>query len=293
MKPLYAGHIARLGVPGSSDLRRLVLAGLRILMLGVVIVWTAFPIVFMVRASFKEPGEIFEYPPRFFSGSWSLGNYAEAVTPQFQRELLNSALSTGAGVIVTLLVSFAAAYVFARMRGGWLRLPAVVILTIRMFPPIVVLIPLFPAFNALGLLDTLTPLVLVGAAFAVSVSTLLLKAFIDDIPVELEEAALIDGCTPFEAFWRITLPLVAPGIAAVVVFASIGFWNEYLLPLVFTSITARTAPVAIAISISNSEGVRWGSLLAMSTLHLAPMLVLVMFLHKRLVSGMTMGAVKG
>jgi multiple sugar transport system permease protein len=179
------------------------------------------------------------------------------------------------------------------MKMGWLRLPALLLITIRMFPPIVVIIPLFPVMNALGLLDTLAPLVFAGAAFGVSIATLLLKAFIDDIPPELEEAALIDGCTRFQAFYRVTLPLIAPGLAAVVVFISVGLWNEYLLPLVFTSSNARTAPVTIAIAINNIEGVQWGMLLAMSTIHLIPMLVLVMLMHKRLVQGMTMGAVKG
>ena len=103
----------------------------------------------------------------------------------------------------------------------------------------------------------------------------------------------IDGCNQFQAFVRITLPLIAPGIAAVVVFVAVGLWNEYLFALIFTSTDARTAPVTIAIAISNPDGARWGQLLAMSTIHLLPMLVLVMAVHKQLVQGMTTGAVKG
>jgi multiple sugar transport system permease protein len=213
--------------------------------------------------------------------------------PTYVGDIWNSIQVTFWGVLLTLLAALGAAFVFSRMRLGWLRVPAFFIIAIRMFPPIVVIIPLFPLMNALGLLDTLTPLVIAGAAFGVSIATLLLKAFIDDIPVDLEEAALIDGCTKFQAFYRITLPLIAPGIAAVVVFTAVGLWNEYLFPLVFTSSSARTAPVTIAVSINNVEGIRWGMLLAMSTVHLLPMLILVMLVHKRLVRGMTMGAVKG
>jgi multiple sugar transport system permease protein len=122
---------------------------------------------------------------------------------------------------------------------------------------------------------------------------MLLKAFIDDIPVELEQAAMIDGCNQFQAFILITLPLIAPGIAAVVVFVAVGFWNEYLFALIFTSTEARTAPVAIAVAIGDPDGARWGQLLAMSTIQLAPILLLVMLVHKQLVQGMTTGAVKG
>ena len=263
-------------------------------LLAVIIVWSAFPIFYMVLGSFKPPSEIWAYPPQIF-GAVTMENYAEILrfNPTFVDNMWNSLQVTVYGVLLTLLSALGAAFVFSRIRLGWLRLPAFFIITIRMFPPIVVIIPLFPLMNSLGLLDTLTPLVIAGAAFGVSIATLLLKAFIDDIPVELAEAALIDGCTKFQAFYRITLPLIAPGIAAVVVFTSVGLWNEYLFPLVFTSSAARTAPVTIAVAINNVEGVRWGMLLAMSTVHLVPMLVLVMLVHKRLVLGMTMGAVKG
>lgn len=268
---------------------------LKWVLLTVVVFWSAFPIFYMVLGSFRPPAEVWAYPPRIFGGELTLRNYQEifSYNPTFVANMWNSVQVTVYGVIVTLLAALAAAFVFSRIRLGWLRLPAFMLITIRMFPPIVVIIPLFPLMNALGLLDTLTPLVIAGAAFGVSIATLLLKAFIDDVPVELEEAALIDGCTKFQAFYKVTLPLIAPGLAAVVVFIAVGMWNEYLFPLVFTSSEARTAPVIIAVAINNVEGVRWGMLLAMSTIHLVPMVVLVMLVHKQLVQGMTMGAVKG
>lgn len=266
----------------------------RWLLLGVALFWSVFPILFMILGSFKEPQDLWAYPPRLISPV-TFENYLEIgrFNPTFFAHLWNSVQVTVIGVLVTLLTALAAAYVFARMRAGWLRVPAFFIITIRMFPPIIVIIPLFPLMSALGLLDTLTPLVIAGAAFSVSIATLLLKSFIDDIPIELEEAAVIDGCSRAQAFFHITLPLIAPGLGAVVVFVAVGLWNEYLFPLVFTSSQARTAPVTIAIAISNVEGVRWGMLLAMSTLHLLPMVALVMLVHKQLMHGMTMGAVKG
>jgi multiple sugar transport system permease protein len=264
------------------------------ILLAIVVFWSAFPIVYMILGSLRPPSEVWAYPPRLF-GEVTLQNYQEILSynPTFFANMWNSVQTTVYGVLLTLICALGAAFVFSRMRLGWLRIPAFLLITIRMFPPIVVIIPLFPLMSALGLLDTLAPLVIAGAAFGVSIATLLLKAFIDDIPVELEEAALIDGCTKFQAFYRVTLPLIAPGLAAVVVFIAVGLWNEYLFPLVFTSSEARTAPVTIAVAINNVEGVRWGMLLAMSTIHLIPMMVLVMLVHKQLVQGMTMGAVKG
>jgi multiple sugar transport system permease protein len=263
-------------------------------LLAVAVAWAVFPIIFMILSSFKLPSEIWAYPPSLW-GTMSFGNYRQIgqFSPTYFNDLLNSAKVTVLGVLLTIALSVGAAFVFARMRTGWLKWPALLIITIRMFPPIVVIIPLFPVMSALGLLDTIAPLVLAGAAFSVSIATLLLKAFIDDIPVELEQSAMIDGCNQFQAFYRITLPLIAPGIAAVVVFVAVGLWNEYLFALIFTSTTARTAPVTIAVAISNPDGARWGQLLAMSTIHLVPILALVMLVHKQLVPGMTTGAVKG
>lgn len=275
--------------------RRLAFGIVKWLLLAVALLWAAFPIIFMVMSSFKPPGEIWAYPPGLWGSSSTLGNYEEIgrYSPTYFRDLGNSLQVTLGGVLLTILTATAAAFVFSRIRTGWLKLPGLLIIVIRMFPPIVVIIPLFPLMSAFGLLDTVTPLILAGTAFSVSIATMLLKAFIDDIPVELEQAAMIDGCNQFQAFVRITLPLIAPGIAAVVVFVAVGLWNEYLFALIFTSTEARTAPVTIAIAMSNPDGARWGQLLAMSTIHLVPVVVLVMAVHKQLVQGMTTGAVKG
>ena len=248
-------------------MRNLIFGSLHWVLLALAVLWAAFPILFMVTSSLKQPSEIWAYPPTLF-GAVTSRNYAEIgrFNPTFYGNLKNSVLVTIAGVIVTLVISIAAAFVFSRLRSGWLRLPALLVNTICRFPRVVVLIPLYPTMSALGILDTLTPLVLVGAAFAVSIATLLLKAFVDDIPIDLEEAAMIDGCNRLQAFVRITLPLIAPGIAAVVVFVAVGFWNEYV-------------PAGLHLDKAHGPGddrgrdnqlgrVAWGQLLAMSTIHL-------------------------
>lgn len=274
--------------------KRLLFAILRYALLAVALIWACFPTFFLVVSSFKPPSVIWTYPPSLV-GPFTTENYENL--PQYAGEyghaLLNSLLATVMGVTATLVVSIGAAYVFSRMRMRWLRMPALLLVTVRMFPPMVVIIPLYPIFSWLGLIDTLAPLVIASVAFSVSISILLLKTFFDGIPPELEEAAMIDGCSRFGAFMRITLRLVAPGIAAIVAFVAMAIWNEYLFPLVFTTQNARTAPVAIGIALTSSEGFHWGILLSMATLHLIPMVLLVAVLHGPLVKGMTIGAVKG
>ncbi len=263
-------------------------------LLAAAVVWSTFPILFMVSSSFKPSSLVWSYPPTLVTQP-TLENYntINRLYPMFWGQLLNSVTVTAIAAGITLVLALGAAFVFSRLRHDWLRLPALLLIFVRMFPPIIVVIPLFPVLNALGWLDTLTPLVLVVVAFSVSIATLLLKTFIDDIPIELEEAALIDGCSRLQAFITITVPLVAPAIGAITLIVAIGAWNDYLFPLVFTSTRARTAPVTIAIALANDDGVYWGALMGMATIHLLPTLALVTMLHRQLVTVMTMGAVKG
>lgn len=268
--------------------------GVILALMALTVLWAAFPIAFLVLGSFKPGSEIWAYPPSLLFDP-TLASYRElpALAPMYLGNLANSVAVTVVATAATIALAIGAAFAFSRLRARWLKGPALLVILVRMFPPIIVVIPLYPTFAQLGLLDTLAPLVLVGIAFSVSITTLLLKTFIDDIPIELEEAAQIDGCGRVEAFLRVTLPLVLPATGAIGLFVGITIWNDYLFPLVFTSTEARTAPVAIAVAITNPDGVKWGVLLAMSTLHLAPMLALVLLLYRQLVTVMTVGAIKG
>jgi multiple sugar transport system permease protein len=248
----------------------------------------------MVAGSFKPASLIWSYPPTLIAEP-TFNNYRSIskIFPDFWGHLVNSVIVTTVATSFTIVMALMCAFAFSRIRRRWLTLPIFVLILVRMFPPAIVIIPLFPVFNALGWLDTLIPLIIGGIAFAISIAALLLKTFVDNIPVELEEAALIDGCSPLGAFARITVPLLAPAIAAVALVVAIDTWNEFMLPLVFTSFQARTVPVSIAIAMDYEDGVSWGAVMAMATLHLAPALLLVMVLYRQLMSVMTMGALKG
>jgi len=263
------------------------------LLLAVLLLWSFFPILYVGISSFKSPSDIWTYPPKF-AGPFSFENYRHLVNkwPHYFTNLRNSLIiMTGTG-LMTIFCAIPAAFAFSRFSNKFLRFSALFVIMVRMVPPIVIVIPLFSLFNSLGLLDKHATLVVLYSAFLISLATWIMKTFIDDVPVELEEAATLDGCSKLQAFFKITLPLAAPGIVTVVIFASIFAWNEYLFAFIFTSTTSRTAPITIAEFMGAIMGVEWGTLLAASIIHLVPMLILTWIMQKHLIKGMKVGAIK-
>jgi len=263
------------------------------LLLAIVLLWAFFPIAYIAISSFKLPMNVWNYPPTF-AGPFAFDNYRDLILsrPDYFAHLKNSLIITGGVALMTLSCSILAAFVFSRFKNKSLRTPALFIITVRLVPPIVITVPLFPLLNSLGLIDKHITLVMLYSAFMVSLATWIMKAFIDGVPAELEEAAMIDGCSKLQAFVRITLPIAAYGVVAVVIFTSIFAWNEYLFAFIFTSSMARTAPVSLAEFVAAVMGVRWGSLLAASIIHLFPIMVLTWLIQKHLVKGMSLGGIK-
>ena len=164
---------------------------------------------------------------------------------------------------------------------------------IRLFPPIVITLPLFPAVNALKLNDTHLVLILLYATFFVSLGTLVMRAFVDQIPKELDEAAMVDGAGPFAVFRRVILPLCAQGMIAVGVFVLVFAWNEFLFAFIFTTSRAKTAPLTLSEMSGAVDGVEWGVLFAATTIQLLPIVALVIAAQRFLIAGLTAGATKG
>jgi multiple sugar transport system permease protein len=269
-------------------------SGLRLLLLGLVLLWSAFPIALIVMASFKPTATIFAIPPRFVFTP-RLENYALLVEkwPDFFANLRNSVIITLGATLLTVVTSTMAGYVYSRYRARLLTASAFFMVFIRMFPPIVITLPLFPAMNALGLMDTHLLLILLYATFFVSLSTWIMKAFIDQIPRELEEAAFVDGATLAQTLLRVTLPLSAHGMIASAVFVFIFAWNEFLFAFIFTTTRAKTAPLVISEMLGSVTGVDWGAVFAAATIQLVPILVFVILIQKYLIAGLTAGAIKG
>lgn len=276
-------------------LERYLTLGLRSLVLGLGVIWSAFPIFMVVSSSFKTPIDIFAYPPKFIMFSPTLENYYTLFRawPQFVSGLWSSLIITVGATALTAVVSLMAGYAYSRYRSRWLTLSAFSMILLRMLPPVVVTIPLFPVVNQLKLNDTHALLIVLYAAFFVSLSTWILKTFIDQIPRELEEAAEVEGASLLQRLTKIILPLAVHGMVAACVFVVVFAWNEYMFALIFTSSQAKTAPLVLAEITGTLEGVQWGVLFAAATVQLAPILIFVLLVQKYIVIGLTAGAVKG
>lgn len=205
--------------------------------------------------------------------------------------LWNSLVIAGGSTIISVILGLFAAYAFSRFEIPGKDDLLFFILSTRMLPAVVVTIPLFLMFRQLGLFDTHLGMILLYTVFNLSLTVWLLKGFIDEIPREYEEAALVDGYTRFQAFYKIVLPQAATGIAATTVFALIFAWNEYAFALMLTSNTARTAPPAIATMLGRG-GIEWSAIAAGTLTFLIPVVIITFALRRHLLRGVTFGAIR-
>ncbi|NAZ35892.1 carbohydrate ABC transporter permease [Rubellimicrobium sp. CFH 75288] len=251
------------------------------------------PFWWVVTGSFKVPQEIIARTPTFIPRSFTLQHYDLLLSASaYGTYLLNSLLVAAASTLLTLLLAVPAAYAFFRIEFRGRATLYRLILLAYAFPSIVVLVPLFATFARLGLVDTRLALVLVNTAFALPFAIWMLRAFFAQIPPEIEEAARLDGGPPLVVLWRILLPLIAPGLGAVAIFAFVSAWTEYVFASVLILTDAlRTLPVGFA-GIIGQYQVNWGLLLAGATLAILPVVALFALIGRWFVTGLTEGAVK-
>jgi multiple sugar transport system permease protein len=259
-----------------------------------IVVFCLFPFYWLINISLKTGADLSSadiLPP-----SPTLDNYSSIFqSPAFTRALANSAIvsltTTFIGVIVGSFAAYALARLKMRFKFGLLAL----VLSITTFPQIAIAAPLFRLWSDLGLYNTLIGLVIPYLTFALPLSIYILVSFFKEIPKDLEEAALVDGATNFEAFRKVVVPLAAPGLATTAILTFITAWNEFLLAFTLTSSTnARTVPVAIQqFSGSTQFEVPLGTQSAAAVVISIPLIVLVLLFQKRIVAGLTAGAVKG
>ena len=273
--------------------RQWLVNALRMLALAAVLLWSGFPILIVVWSSLRLPRDIFGAGGSLMS--LTTRNYINLWQrwPDFFHNLANSLAIALCATALTLVVSFLAGYVYSRRDGRLLTGSAFFMILVRLLPPIVITLPLFPAVNWLMLNDTRTVLVILYCAFFVSLGTWIMKAFIDQLPRELEEAAAIDGAGLLQTLRLIVLPLSYAGLIATSVFIMVFAWNDFLFAFIFTAVDAKTAPLVISEMVGAIDGVDWGILFAAATLQLAPILVFVILVQKYLIAGLTAGTVKG
>ena len=252
----------------------------------------AFPILWMVLAAFKSDIAAAAYPPVFLFTP-TLDNFHQLFTELDALDaLVNSMVIVGIATCLAMICGTMAAYALARFDIKNKNFIAFEILSIRMLPPIVSVIPLFIIARQLGLFDTPWMLIAVYLLNGLPFVVWVMRVFIQEIPQSIEEAAMIDGCSRYETFWRVTLPLLLPGLAATMVIVFMFAWNEYLLASMLTSQHAKTLPV-IAANAIKPKAISWGLASAAGVLMSLPVVVLVLLMQRYLVRGLTLGAVKG
>jgi multiple sugar transport system permease protein len=254
------------------------------------------PVYWMMTISLKTEIEQFSIPPRWFLFEPTFVHYSEAFgTRSFGQYLLTSAVVAIAATLCAMILGTLAAYALShfRMPRRLDKHLALWILSTRMFPPIVTIVPLFLMMRDLRLLNTRTSLVIVYTAFNLPFVVWMMRGFFSEIPRELEEAARVDGDSRLGALRRVVLPLVAPGLAATAVFCLIISWNEFLFALALTQTdAAMTLPVGIAGRVTQYE-IKWGVMSAAATVAMMPILIFALAVQRYLVRGLSLGAVKG
>ncbi|WP_433534364.1 carbohydrate ABC transporter permease [Micromonospora sp. CA-249363] len=257
-----------------------------------------FPVLWMIETSFKENRDVYAIPAKFFDFAVTLQHYKDVFVAQgdgrtpVSVSFLNSFVVAGASTVLATVLGVPAAWAYSRFAVKAKKDQLFFILSTRFMPPVVVVIPIFLMYRQVGLIDNKIGLILIYAAFNVPFTIWMMKGFVDEVPAEYEDAAMLDGYTRLQAFWRYTLPQLVPGIAATAVFALIFSWNEFVFAIFLTSSdSVRTAPPAIAGLIGGTT-TDWGLVAAASVVFALPVLIFAYLVRKHLIAGVTLGAVR-
>ncbi|HEX6500029.1 MAG TPA: carbohydrate ABC transporter permease [Micromonosporaceae bacterium] len=254
----------------------------------------AFPVYWMINTAFKPVNEVQTFTPKFLPDHPTLDNFFSALhAPHFVDDLKNSLLITAASVVLSLVVGFLGALAIARFQFYGRRAYITAILLVQMVPFNAVVIPLFLMLNRAQLTDTLPGVILTYLVFVLPYTVWTLRGFISNVPRELDEAALVDGCTRWQTFWRIILPLTAPGLVATSIYGFIQAWNEFIIVNTLTSSPDKQTLMVWLASNQTLRGTTWGPLMAGATLTSLPVVVFFLIIQKNIATGLTAGAVKG
>lgn len=261
--------------------------------LAVILLFLLFPFYWTFVTSIKPESELYGSVVTYWPQNLTFESYKKLfVDFNFLKPMGNSFVVAIITTLITLTVSMLAAYSFSRFRFAGRKPFMILFLTNNMFPTVLLLIPLYAIMRNMGLLYTPLSLVLSYATFTIPFSVWLLNGFINDLPLSLEEAAMVDGCNRAQAFTRIIFPVLVPSLVATGVYIFMTSWNEYTFAVMFTNERNRTIPVALK-NLIGQLGVQWDLLTAGGIITIIPVCILFFFAQKRLVEGLTAGAVKG
>lgn len=254
----------------------------------------AFPVYWLLVSAFRPNHEIRSYDQSLWPASFTLDNFHRAVESRFFGTAVQSSLVIcGVSVAGALLVGTVAAFAVARFGFAGRRAFMTVLVVVQLLPPTAMLIPIYLQLNALGALNEYWGVIVVYLVTVLPFVTWMIRGFVVNVPVELEESAMVDGCTRLGAFRRIVLPLLAPGLAASSVFALITAWNEYLFAYVLLQDNDKYTLNVWLMNFTTDRGTDYGALMAGSVIVAAPVVVFFLFVQKKMAAGLTSGAVKG
>lgn len=260
------------------------------LALVVICLFTLLPFLWMISISFRNKADVF-FPGKVFSGLTS-ANYETIFSEGIMKLFVNSAIIASVSTLISLVLGTLAAYGFARYNWPKRESRAFWVLSQRFLPAMAVIIPYFMIAALFRLLDTHLLLIICYTSFNIPFTIWMMRGFIEDLPIELEEAAYVDGCTRMQALRRIILPLILPGMVATAIFCIINSWNEFVFANFLTTIQAKTIPTSVMTYLSVS-GVKWGEMAATGTIAVIPVLVFAISVQKHMIRGLTLGSVKG
>ena len=253
-----------------------------------------FPLIWIFKMSIITRGELFQSPPTLLPNNPTGAEYGQILgDAAFQQALINSVIISGVTTVICLFFGSIAAYAIARLRFGFKGIIMTLILAISFFPGVAIIAPLFIQFSAFGVIDTLASVIITDVVFALPLTVWLLVAFFRELPRDLEEAAKVDGATTIQAFRKVIVPLAAPGVFTTAILTFIFAWNEFLFATTFL-LTPETQPVTVVIpNFASQYTTDYGAQAAAAVVVTVPLVIMVLIFQRRIVSGLTAGAVKG
>jgi multiple sugar transport system permease protein len=255
---------------------------------------SVFPLLWVFKMSIVTKTELYATPPTLLPQNLSGAEWAQVLGDStFQKALINSSIIAGVTTVICLFFGSIAAYAISRMRFRFKSTVMTLILAISFFPAVAIIAPLFIQFTALGIIDTYASVIITDTVFALPLTIWLLVAFFRELPVDLEDAAKVDGATTIQAFRKVIVPLAAPGVFTTAILTFIFAWNEFLFANTFL-FDAGTQPVTVVIpNFATLYTVDYGAQAAASVIVTVPLVIMVLIFQRRIVSGLTAGAVKG
>src|SRR4051795_4730642 len=267
-------------------------------LIAAIFVYALFPFYWAIRSAFTPDGEQFSTPIDYWPANPTLDNFREVLsTSTFQHALINSTIVAGAGTLISLAVGSPPAYAPGRFRFRGKSAVLYLMLSMTIFPQIAILGALYTMINRVNLYNTLFALIFSDMVLVLPLTVWILTTFMRGLPKDLEEAAYIDGATPFQVFYKVMLPLVAPGLVTTGLLAFITAWNEYLYALSFTQTPDKQTITVAITSFTSGKGNTfeqpWGQIMAATVIVTVPLITMTLILQRRILAGLTAGAVKG